>query len=411
MRKCPFCDEMIDDNATVCPICGEELKEDPSPEQEHVTEESDHTEMRECPICGEMIDAHFDVCDICGEPTHFHDVPEEPVEEPEVIEEISEIVEEVPTEVLEKESFEAPQEVIEETASLNTPDPVTTDEKVIPEQSVEQPAVKQPLPEEKKKSNRGFIIGLIAFLLLAILGLLYLLFFKGGQAGKMWDGDDIELPMDSISQDPAKVKDIQALLDSIEREMNEDVVVVAKYPDEDRACLYYLFNGELFKYNALNGVEETVNVPMDEETDVVLFAEPEGDGQYIKIDMANENMEHTAFYRLNTQTGKILREKKEPTPKGGQEPQDPPVIDGKGQGEMPPPPPSGSGDIQAKGNKTGSTQKQTPAPSARNKQAVKKQSAEDVPPPPPPSNGPGYRLEPINKSDVPKSNNNGGYHF
>ena len=105
-------------------------------------------------------------------------MPEEPVEKPEVIEEISEIVEEVPTEVLEKESFEASEEVIEETASLNTPDPVTTDEKVIPKQSVERPAVKQSLPEEKKKSNRGFIIGLIAFLLLAILGLLYLLFFK-----------------------------------------------------------------------------------------------------------------------------------------------------------------------------------------------------------------------------------------
>ena len=403
MRKCPFCDEMIDDNATVCPICGEELTEDPSPEQEHVTEESDHTEMRECPICGEMIDAHFDVCDICGEPTHFHDVPEEPVEEPEIIEE-------VPTEVLEKETFEAPEEVIEETASLNTPDPVTTAEKVIPEQSVERPAVKQPLPEEKKKSNRGYIIGLIALLLLAILGLLYLLFFKGDQAGKMWDGDDIELPMDSISQNPAKVKDIQALLDSIEREMNEEVVVVAKYPDEDRACMYYLFNGELFKYNALNGVEETVNVPMDEETDVVLFAEPEGDGQYIKIDMANENMEHTAFYRLNTQTGKILREKEKPTPDGGQEPQDPPVIDGKGQGEMPPPPPPGEDNPKTKAGKSASTQKQAPPPPARNKVRPQQRVEEDVPPPPP-SNGPGYRLEPINKSDVPKGNNNGGYHF
>lgn len=410
MRKCPFCDEMIDDNATVCPICGEDLPKEPLPEHEHPTEELVDRDKRECPICGEMISAHLDVCDICGEPTHFHDVPEEPVEELEIAEETPELTKVVPAEVPENEAVEAPEETIEETASFSTPEPVKTAEQVIPKQSVERPAVKTPFPEKKKKSNRGFIIGIIVLLLLALLGLLYLMFFKGNSSGKLYDGDDIELPMDSISQDPAKVKDIQALLDSIEREMNEDVVVVAKYPDEDRACMYYLFNGELFKYNALNGVEETVNVPMDEETDVVLFAEPEGDGQYIKIDMANENMEHTAFYRLNTQTGKILREKKEPTPDGGQELQDPPVIDGKGQGEMPPPPPPGEDNPKTKAGKSASTQKQAPPPPARNKVRPQQRAEEEVPPPPP-SNGPGYRLEPINKSDVPKSNNNGGYHF
>ena len=365
MKKCPFCDEMIDDDLSVCPICGEELGETSPPKQESVMEESAATGKRECPICGEMIDAHLDICDICGEPTHFHDVQEEPTEVPEIIEETESIT------------------------TIEEAEPVTTVKQDNPVAPVEQPAVKQLLPEEgKKKSNRNFMIGLIALLLLAICGLLYLLFFKGDQAGKLLDGDDIEQPIDSIQQEPAKVKDLQALLDSVQSELNEDVIFVAKYPDEDRACMYYLFNGELFKYNALNGTEETVSVPMDSETDVVLFAEPVGDGEYIRIDMGNENMEHTAFYRLNTQTGKIVREKEESTP--------------------PPPPPS-SNELQSKDEKSTQAQKQVPPPAP--KKVRPQQRAEEEVPPPPPSNGPGYRLEPINKGDIPKGNNNGGYHF
>ena len=361
MKKCPFCDEMIDDGLSVCPICGEELGETSPPKQESVIEESASTGKRECPICGEMIDAHLDVCDICGEPTHFHDAQES--------------VEEIP---------------------------------VVP---VERPAVKQQLPEEgKKKSNRSFIIGLLALLLLAICGLLYLLFFKGNQERKLLDGDDIELPMDSIQQDTVKGSSIQAVLDNMQSELNEDVIFVAKYPDEDRACMYYLFNGELFKYNALNGLEETVSVPMDSETDVVLFAEPEGDGEYIRIDMGNENMEHTAFYRLNTQTGKIVRVKESEGPAEGPKPQGPPDMDGKNPGDMPPPPPTGGNNLQTKRNKNAGAQKQASPPSAPKKVRPQQRAEEDVPPPPP-SNGPGYRLEPINKGDVPKGNNNGGYHF
>ena len=378
MKKCPFCDEMIDDGLSVCPICGEELGETSPPKQESVMEESAATGKRECPICGEMIDAHLDICDICGEPTHFHDVQEEPTEIPEIIEEA---------------------------------EPVTTVKQDNPVAPVEQPAVKQQLPEEgKKKSNRNFIIGLFALLLLAICGLLYLLFFKGDQEGKLLDGDDIEQPIDSIQQEPAKVKDLQALLDSVQSGLNEDVIFVAKYPDEDRACMYYLFNGELFKYNALNGTEETVSVPMDSETDVVLFAEPIGDGEYIRIDMANENMEHTAFYRLNTQTGKIVREKESEGPAEGQKPQGPPDMDGKNPGDMPPPPPTGGSTPQTKGDKNAGVQKQAPPPPAPKKVRPQRRAEEEVPPPPP-SNGPGYRLEPINKGDIPKGNNNGGYHF
>ena len=387
MKKCPFCDEMIDDGLSVCPICGEELGETSPPKQESVMEESDVVEKRECPICGEMIDAHLDVCDICGEPTHFHDVQEEPTEVPEIIEETESIT------------------------SIEEAEPVTTVKQDNPVAPVERPAVKQQLPEEgKKKSNRSFIIGLLALLLLAICGLLYLLFFKGDQEGKLLDGDDIELPMDSIQQDTVKGSSIQAVLDNMQSELNEDVIFVAKYPDEDRACMYYLFNGELFKYNALNGLEETVSVPMDSETDVVLFAEPVGDGEYIRIDMGNENMEHTAFYRLNTQTGKIVREKESEGPAEGQKPQGSPDMDGKNPGDMPPPPPTGGNNLQTKGNKNAGAQKQAPPPPAPKKVRPQQRAEEEVPPPPP-SNGPGYRLEPINKGDIPKGNNNGGYHF
>ena len=396
MKKCPYCEELIDDNASVCPICGEELTESQPSEQANVTDTPLEKELRECPICGEMISSDLDICDICGEPTHFHDIAESPVEYAE-----SHQDESVP-------NVETP---------AVTPVPLTDampeqETEVVPGTIVEEVPVPPVMQHEQrqyqqmeKKSTRNLFIVLLALLILALLGVLYFLFFTGDQAGKMKDGDELVHPMDTIPQDPAKVKDIQAQLDSLERQMNEDVVVVAKYPDGDRACMYYLFNGELFKYDALNGTEETVSVPMDAETDIVSFAEPEGDGQYIKIDMANENMEHTASYHLNTLTGKILREKE-----GGPKPQEPPAVDNNNPREMPPPPPMGGKEPNTKGAKGAGAQEQAPPPPARNKVRQEQRPEEDVPPPPP-SNGPGYRLEPINKGDIPNGNNNGGYHF
>jgi len=49
-RKCPHCGEIIDINATICPVCAEDI-----PQKE------------DCPFCGEDIDKSSEICPYCGE--------------------------------------------------------------------------------------------------------------------------------------------------------------------------------------------------------------------------------------------------------------------------------------------------------------------------------------------------------
>ena len=52
MIKCKYCNEMIDENSTICPVCGEALQE---------------TTKISCPYCNELIDSGLTDCPICGE--------------------------------------------------------------------------------------------------------------------------------------------------------------------------------------------------------------------------------------------------------------------------------------------------------------------------------------------------------
>ena len=54
-KHCPYCNEMIDSNLTVCPICCETLSNYTKQEEYH------------CPFCNEVIDPTENVCPICCE--------------------------------------------------------------------------------------------------------------------------------------------------------------------------------------------------------------------------------------------------------------------------------------------------------------------------------------------------------
>ena len=54
-KRCPYCNEIIDSNLTICPICCETLPNDTKQEEYH------------CPFCNEIIDKNVDVCPICDE--------------------------------------------------------------------------------------------------------------------------------------------------------------------------------------------------------------------------------------------------------------------------------------------------------------------------------------------------------
>lgn len=54
-KRCPYCNEIIDSNLIICPICCETLPDDIEQEKYH------------CPFCNEIIDKNVDVCPICDE--------------------------------------------------------------------------------------------------------------------------------------------------------------------------------------------------------------------------------------------------------------------------------------------------------------------------------------------------------
>ena len=81
MVKCPVCGELIAPGLAVCPICGETLAaapaepparpEPPAPPQPEPSPRQDSAEMKPCPVCGEMVSIHQDTCPYCLEPTGF----------------------------------------------------------------------------------------------------------------------------------------------------------------------------------------------------------------------------------------------------------------------------------------------------------------------------------------------------
>ena len=81
MVKCPVCGELIAPGLAVCPICGETLAaapaepparpEPPAPPQPEPSPRQDSAEMKPCPVCGEMVNIHQDTCPYCLEPTGF----------------------------------------------------------------------------------------------------------------------------------------------------------------------------------------------------------------------------------------------------------------------------------------------------------------------------------------------------
>lgn len=399
MKRCPICAELIDDQSTVCPFCGEQLQSAPPPPVPPSNVADTKPSQKECPICGEMIDAHLSVCPICGEyigaPQPVVEQKPEPVvtpkPEPVVVPKPAPVVVPPPKPESEPEPFVAPQPEPVVVPPLNPepePEPVVAPQpepvvvlppkpepdpepvvapKPEPEPVVEpnpapgpEPEVRSagtPIPpvnstprnsyqeEPPRKSNlMKYILGLLALLLIACIGALcYLFFFKGDKPDEPQKEIATNQDTPSNPSSATRVMSTEEILDSVAEELADDVGLVAIYPDEDRACLYYIFNGELYKYSASNNETETLTIPVDEETDAVMNAEKEDDDTYLRIDMGDKNMKHTAYYRLNTQTGSLIRvkentastvTKQEPAPTPNrQRPDDmPPPPDGRGPG-------------------------------------------------------------------------------
>ena len=142
-------------------------------------------------------------------------------------------------------------------------------------------------------------------------------------------------------------------------------------------------------------------------------AEKEDDDTYLRIDMGDKNMKHTAYYRLNTQTGSLIRVK-ENTASTDTKQEPAPIPNRQRPDDMPPPPPDGRGPGPRGYREPRTIDGQRPDRPNRgwrddNRQAP--QRNEDVAPPN--SNSSGFHLEPANgqSGGNNQSGNNSGIRF
>ncbi len=262
-------------------------------------------------------------------------------------------------------------------------------------------------PEPPRKSNTlKYVIGLLALLLLCGIGALcYLLFFKGDKPADPAKETPVKEEISGSAQSAARVLSIEETLDSVANALPEEAGLVAIYPD-DRACLYYVFNGELFKYSAADDETVSQTIPVEAETDAVIFAEEEEDGQYIKVDVGDENLKHTAYYRLNTQTGTLIRVKETTKPESATAAKpEPPAQNMRRPNDMPPPTDRGDRDTRYREPRTIDGQRpDRPRRGWRDDSRQAPPRDEEVAPPN--SNSSGFHLEPANRQ--PGSNNQSG---
>ena len=467
MKRCPICAELIDDQSTVCPFCGEQLQSAPPPPVPPSNEADTKPSQKECPICGEMIDTHLSVCPICGEyigapqpvvtpkpepvavpkPAPVVVPPPQPELEPEPIMPEPEPVfvttrkpesepepimpEPEPVFVTTRKPEPEPEPIMLEPEPVVAPKPEpapVVEPKPAPTPEPEVKSAGTPIPpitptprssyqEEPPRKNNllKYILGLLALLLIACIGALcYLFFFKGDKPNE--PQKDIATKQDTPS-DPSSatgVMSTEEILDSVANDLADDVGLVAIYPDEDRACLYYIFNGELYKYSASNNETETLTIPVDEETDAVMNAEKEDDDTYLRIDMGDKNMKHTAYYRLNTQTGSLIRVKENTASTfNNPEPAPAPNPNRQRPDDMPPPPDGrGPGSRGYREPRTIDGQRpDRPRRGWRDDDRQAPQRDENVAPPN--SNSSGFHLEPANGQSGRnnQSGNNNGIRF
>lgn len=163
-KVCPVCGELIDETLLVCPVCGEDIS--PQTNSEHAPEsvleelepvrepEPETIRKKACPVCGELIDEALIVCPICGEditPQTSSDQAPEVAEEPVVIlqptlEVEPEPIVEEPQPVQEPEQEPEP-EIAPEPVVIPQPELEVEPESVVEEPELVQEPKQKPEPE------------------------------------------------------------------------------------------------------------------------------------------------------------------------------------------------------------------------------------------------------------------------
>lgn len=304
-KECPVCAELIDEHAQVCPYCNEKTGFEPQPPQ------------KECPICGEMIDEVLSVCPICGEDIS-QIIPTKPKSDSQQVDEPASerntIVDTEPAPDLEQElPHESLPEVEPEPESEL--EPLPEPEQIVDSDPTQQPTSEpvsvsrdKPAIDKQPSSHRNnILLYIIIALLVVIIGVLVVfLLTRGSDQSPTTDA----IPAKAA---PQRVLTIPEKLDSIAAELPADCPYYDVFPDEQRQCIYYLSDNQLYCQTVYDeGYVMPIPLKYQGYEVEVMSASLKDDGNTIEMDIEATNGSK-ATCLLNTLTGitQMIPKKKE----------------------------------------------------------------------------------------------------
>lgn len=244
------------------------------------------SKTRKCPSCGREIFMHAQMCPYCKAETHFTSIDEEPL----------------PEDIEEEEPANEPDIVEEEGASEGQEEGRLG--KYFDHLKKDKDKVKEEYQKKIKSKYSGstiFIVSVIFLLSLIVLGLYIAV---------------RSMEQKTFSLSGTVDNTMKEVLDSVEGKLYQSSTIVAKFPDREKHCMYYLQDSHLYVFDAkdksnkeINLMELNAKATVDYDGSGVLNAYLSTNNKYIII-IASRNAANTEFglYRLGTDPDNLMLE-------------------------------------------------------------------------------------------------------
>ena len=252
------------------------------------------SKTRKCPACGRDIFMYAQVCPYCKAETHFTSIDEEPQQE-DIEEEI--VPEYEPEDVEEDLSSDKKEE-----QSSNKMEGGKLG-KYIDHLKKDKEKVKEQYQKKIKSKYSGSTILITSVIIILSIIVLALYIARSSMPQKMFRlANSVDNTMKEV-------------LDSVEGKLIlRSTTVVAKYPDKEKHCLYYLQDNHLYIFDAKDKSSKEINLTelnakaiVDFKGNGVQSADPSANQNYIII-IAARNAANTEYglYRMGTDPDNLI---------------------------------------------------------------------------------------------------------